>query len=265
MMLVFALWSSIALAALPVGPVDAYEEEQRYLRALPQQVLKNLPEHYFWDADAYQNWLRNQSPLGAKDNFAAHFPGRDEFVSGLVMDTNSCHFYSMISPSVQSDRVVRGFRNRIVSDFGDLLAQCDQLRVGIREKRLSKCSSIEFAGHSTQSTGLDTVFGIDLSRGQETILPSEGSVRELGKCLRSVSARDAKVVMSVCGGETSKNPDGTWGRKFHWAGKEESQRKLAALLKMPVLAGVGPVFGTSNGGVASPDGWHWSGLDTVGN
>jgi hypothetical protein len=263
MILVFlALLGFDAVASRTPRDLEAsYQKEQEYLRALPKRVLKNLPELYLWDMATYQKWLRNQSLVGAEDNFAKSSPDRDALVSRLVTEKHSCHFYSMISPSVQSNGVEKSFRNRIVSDFEDLISQCHQLRAGIQKKRLAKCSSIEFAGHSTVGTGLDTVFGIDFRKGTEAIFPKEGSLKELGKCLRSISAKGAKVVMSVCGGETSQNPDGSWGQRFHWPGKEKSQRKLVSLLQMPVLSGVGPVVGTSDGGVWSPNGWHWSDLE----
>lgn len=227
-------------------------DETPYLCELPHRVKENIPEVYWWADEKYQKWLAELPAKGqAPANFGKSHLDSHEKVNRLVLSPKACHFYSSISPSVQKKVVAQDSRTRIVLDHHDLLAQCRVLARKIKNRKIPPCSTIELAGHSTQSIGLDTVFGIDEVKGNQVFIPSAKTIDEIGSCFRAIAAKGAHVVFSTCGGDK----DVAGGKRF-WPGKLRAQSRLREMIQLPIISGVGIVEGTKEGGVACDDGWH---------
>ena len=189
-------------------------------------------------------------------NFGKNPKESHRLANVLVLDPRACHFFSSISPSVQRKAVdLKDPRTKIVLDDADLLEKCREFATELKRTKAPLCSTIEFAGHSTQSVGLDTVFGIDRKNGVDVVTPSKERIRELGQCLREISDRKAAVFFSTCGGDKEVS-----GSTHYWPEKEPAQKRLAVLLQMPVISGIGFVDGTPEGGVTCDEGWHVSAL-----
>lgn len=230
------------------GYVVKENDELPYLCALPERVKRNVPEAYWWPHEKYQKWLKGMPrETSAKLNFGKDLKESHRKVNELVLHPKGCHFYSSISPSVQAKAVTKDTpRTKIVLDFDDLMDQCRAFRGG------EKCKVVEFAGHSTQSVGVDTLFGIDEVAGKRVMTPSKEKLKALGACLREISEKGAMVVFSTCGGDAEHETK----QVRYWPGKEAAQRELAGLLGMPILSGIGLVDGTDEGGAVCEQGWH---------
>jgi len=233
------------------GYVVQANDELPYLCALPERVKKNVPEVYWLPSDQYQTWLKRfPKKPSAQLNFGKDLKESHRKVNELVLHQHACHFYSSISPSVQAKVVTKTTpRTKIVLDFADLMDECEAFKRAAGHK----CSVIEFAGHSTQSVGLDTVFGIDEQKGAHRLVtPSKEKLSDLGRCLREISEKNAVVVFSTCGGDAELATK----KLRYWPGKAAAQRDLAALFGMPIVSGIGSVGGTDEGGAACDQGWH---------
>jgi len=234
-------------------------DELPYFCALPERVKKKVPEVYWWPQERYQTWLVSLHPKPASLNFGKDPKDSHQKANAMILDPKACHFFSSISPSVQRKAVdLKDPRTKIVLDDDDLLAQCQGLSKEFKRSGAPLCSVIEFAGHSTQSVGLDTVLGIDEQQGKKIVIPSPKRVREIGQCLRNISAKGAAVFFSTCGGDLAYSKDGGPRQTYFWPGKEAAQKELTQLLKMPVISGIGFVDGTPEGGVTCDEGWHLS-------
>lgn len=230
--------------------------ELQYLCALPERVKRNVPEVYWMEPTEYQKWLSGQSEKPtASCNFGKNEKEGDQTVNRMVLEPNGCHFYSSISPSVQKNKISREDpRTKIVWDFDDLMSQCRTIATAI-ESGQPRCHVIEFAGHATQSVGLDTIFGVQSGKRLE-YSPSENALQRLGRCLRRIADKKAYVVFSVCGGDrVATRPEGS-GVSHYWPGKSVAQQRLTAIFELPILSGIGFVDGTPEGGVTAEGGWH---------
>jgi hypothetical protein len=233
---------------------EEMKDELRYLCALPDRVKQNVPEVYWLGPAEYQKWLEGQSDKpAAPANFGVTREEGDREVNRMVLQPGACHFYSSISPSVQHNKVNgRDPRTRVVSDLDDLLESCRSLALSIEKGAQSKCSVVEFAGHSTQAIGLDTVFSLHGGKP----LPSQAGLEKLGKCLRRIAEPKAYVVFSVCGGDRLAGLPKHLGATHYWPGKSVAQKELTQIFRLPILSGVGFVDGTPEGGVTSEKGWY---------
>lgn len=293
----------VLVLGFTLGPaVQAAEPEQdpelAYVYQLAPGIRDSLPGVWWVDNATYNNWLRAlpKEPTAPRTLFGrVYSQGYDqEFVSKYINDQaeDSCHFYSAISPSVKSGRVEQDIENRtlIVRSQKDFLYKCKLLKRNIGD---DKCTAVEFAGHSTQSVGLDTIFGIDRGFrkgkgvygesfkdqnsedaeqtknevGDEVVyIPSKKGLEEIGECLRDIimPARDAHgkdidpvIVISSCGGDIISEkgaPDD--GKRVFWRAKKEATDELAKIFKLRVLTGRGPVTGWHEGGSYSVRGWY---------
>lgn len=236
------------------------DDERPYFCSLPDRVKMNIPEVHWWPSERYQKWLRALP----RDPAATLNLGKDARESHLkanayVLAADACHFFSSISPSVQKNAsYLKDPRTKIVLDAQDLLARCRDFGDAFAKDKQPLCSAIEFAGHATQSVGLDTVFGIDEKDGREVLTPSRNGLKEIGDCLRSISRPGAVVLFSTCGGDKEVGKDGALGPAHFWPGKESAQRELSKLMQMPIVSGIGFVDGTPEGGVTCDEGWHLS-------
>lgn len=237
----------------------AHREELRYLCALPPERQRLVPELYWYSPSQYRSWLKGQSEKAtAPANYGPTLTEGDQQVNRLVLQPNHCSFYSTISPSVQRGAVAPSPRTKVVGEFADLLKQCRALHSYLRREKAPRCSVVEFAGHSTQSIGLDTVFGIDIRDGRAQVSPSPRDLKKLAACLKKISEDGAPVVFSVCGGDQVIEADGSAGKIHYWPEKQAAQDQLAQVFQRPILSGVGYVDGTPEGGVTSPEGWYHS-------
>ena len=232
-----------ACALLPTSFYSETEKvEIRDWCALPMRTRNQLPSHYWFRQKDYQLFLRAQ-PLAPQAAASEYW--QDQKVSALLNQRRACQFYSMISPSVQSGRVVSDTRLRIVMDAEDMLAHCEQLADLMVQGIEPRCSVIELAGHATQPVGLDTVLSFSY--------PSRSLTTAIGRCLRKVSDQNAGLVTSTCGGERDAD-----GFLHFWRGKQREQQNLSDILGMPILSGIGPVrFASRYGpnGVEAIGGW----------
>lgn len=236
------------------------EGELHYFCALGEGTRQQIPDAYWLAPDPYQEWLaRFPSRPQSLANLAPTFKQGHQKANELVLHPEACRFYSIISPSVQKGSMdPHDPRTAIVSSTGELLESCQRLRQK-QTRGEPLCSTIEFAGHSTQSVGLDLIFGIHRTRNQTTYFPSKEALLEVGACLRSISRIDAPVFFSTCGGDLARDRDGKpTGTTHFWPLKSRAQRELSQLLQMTVISGVGHVSGTEEGGVRSDWGWHFT-------
>ncbi len=235
------------------------DDERPYLCQLPQRIKKNVPELYWWSPEKYVAWLKTFSlKPTATLNLGNDLKESHRLANAYVLDPNACHIYSSISPSVQKNApYLKNKRTWITLDSQDLLLKCEEIGQTLAKNGEPLCSVIELAGHSTQSIGLDTVFGIDERKGKKVITPSKDYLKSLGKCLKTISSYQAPVFFSTCGGDIEVVSPGL-GPTHYWPGKEKRQQELADLFQMPVISGIGFVDGTPEGGVTCDNGWHLS-------
>lgn len=235
------------------------DDERPYLCQLPERIKQNVPDLYWWSPEKYLTWLRTFSLKStAPLNLGKDLKESHKLANAYVLDPNACHIYSSISPSVQKNApYLKEKRTWIAIDAPDLLQKCEAIGKTFAENRSPLCSAVELAGHSTQSIGLDTVFGIDQREGKIFITPSAEYLKQLGHCLRKISVPGAPVFFSTCGGDKEVTKSGV-GPTHFWPAKAKHQKELAALFRMPVISGIGFVDGTPEGGVTCDDGWHLS-------
>jgi hypothetical protein len=264
LLVVLALYSSCASASLAEKTCSKLakagkpspSDERPYLCKLPAKVRRNIPDCYWWSPDQYRKWLQRFPAVpSATINLGTTAEESHKLANALVLDPKACRFFSLLSPSVQKGDVsTKDGRTFLVADPADFLAQCDQFAQAIAAKTKPACSVVEFAGHSTQSVGLDSIFGIDLQDGQLKDFPSQAGLEAIGKCLRSISVAKAPVFFSTCGGDRVATGKGG-GKVHYWPGKKRAQEQLRKYFQLPIISGVGLVSGTDDGGVRCDQGW----------
>ncbi|MBC7371420.1 MAG: hypothetical protein H7326_07645 [Bdellovibrionaceae bacterium] len=218
------------------------KEEIQILCRLPARTQLRLPNQYWYRHSDYQKFIRSH-PLTPQAIAMSDLD--DARVSRILNHPKACQFYSMISPSVQSGRVVVRERVRIVMDAEDLLLQCQNFASSIRNGGVAACGVIELAGHSTQAVGLDGVLDFEVQ--------NKDILKQLGSCFRKIVLPNGGVVTSTCGGERDSD-----GILHYWRGKAPAQQGLSDILGLPIISGIGPVrfaseFGAN--GAAAVGGW----------
>lgn len=251
----------------PLKPVDAckiletpyYHEKQKedlqYYCSLPASTQAEIPSHYWLSLNDYETQFLNKTPTTpqAPRNVATDKQDDNAVVSAFLNDPNICQFYSIISPSVQSKRVSATDRLDIISTPQDLLNKCELFHTKIKNNETTKCSSIEFAGHSTQSIGLDAVIGISYQDNKKTMFPDKSLLSKVGHCLKKIMEPKGKIIFSTCGGEQA-----TDGKYHFWPKKQQAQQELSNLFGLTIISGIGPVHFSSeygHNGSESNDGW----------
>ena len=230
------------------------KEDIQFYCNLPLKTRNILPSVYWLRSREYQkNFLLKQPTTPQAARSLNQGKRGDVYVSQILNSPQACQFYSSISPSVQSDRVAQGPRLMIVQDAEDLLKKCENLNSLITEGKVSRCSVIELAGHSTESVGLDTIIGIDYALGEKRIHPEPWLMGEISRCFKKVLVENGGIVASTCGGEKADD-----GKYHYWKSKSAAQQELSNLLELPIISGIGPVrFASQYGpnGVEAVSGW----------
>lgn len=230
------------------------KEDISFYCALPEKTQNILPSVYWLRAREYQKTFLLKQPTTpqASRNLPQGQRG-DRHVSQILNNPQSCQFYSSISPSVQSKRVAQGPRLMIVQDAEDLLKKCENFKTLINDGKISRCSVIELAGHSTESVGLDTVIGVDYALGEKRIHPEPWLMGEISRCFKQILIENGGIVASTCGGEKADD-----GKYHYWKSKSLAQQELSNLLEIPIISGIGPVrFASQYGpnGAEAVSGW----------
>lgn len=240
------------------GPLytDSDREEISEYCAYTKIVRDNLPNVYWLPSRYYQKFLNNLPIEKQASNNLFTEMNADAEMSRILDKAEACHFYSSISNSVLGGYVAESERTKIITDIHDLILECTEMRNKILNGDFKSCSVIEFAGHSTQAIGLDTVFGVDYNFGSKKVFPNQNDINKVAECVQSIAAPQAWITMSTCGGERNEN-----GIYHYWKNKEKAQQDFANLMKLPIVSGIGPVRAASKygeNGVESPHGWHIS-------